>query len=494
MVRQMSWNDRENPSPPVVLFYTDNGFGLGHLTRQAAVASRARGAFRPVFLTMSGGYMLLRQLGFPTEYFPSYGVVGLSKHHWGPLMEQRVLEAIRLTGASAVVVDHVSPPRIFESLRARTTGVKFIWSRRGLWQPGRNLAALDMSDSFDLIVEPGDIASPIDQGPTAQRSHEVVPTDPVVLVDRSEFLSREDAREQLGVPGSGRAILINFGDSNPSEVQHLVSLTKSIAETVAVDGIHFFSPLHPLHRGRFPLIDGVIMKPVYPAARYLNAFDGAVSSAGYNSFHELVGSGIPAVFVPRTNSQIDDQVRRAEFAALSGRGHWAPHADDPAFRGSIERMLRTTERSIAEKATAVLGSMRGAYEFADIVAGILQTSPRSRWAVEDIAVDPPAIPTTTGAPNFPTTLVIAVEHGAEQVHELATTLEQAEKTVVLLADADPTPLYSREIVFESVVTEAEWSACSHHSYTDYLDTRIAGMIERYRPARVLSVEDVISGR
>jgi len=492
MVRQMSWIDRENLAPPVVLFYTDNGFGLGHLTRQAAVASRARGAFRPVFLTMSAGYTLLRQLGFPTEYFPSYGVLGVSKRQWEPLMEQRVLEAIRLTGAAAVVIDHVSPPAIFEDLRRKTTGVKFIWSRRGLWQPGSNLSALDLSDSFDLIVEPGDLASAVDQGQTAVRSHEAIPTDPVVLVDPADFLSREEARELLGLPPSGRAVLINFGDSNPEEVEGLVSLTKSIADSVAPDSICFFSPLHPLHRGQFQTIQGVAMKPVYPAARYLNAFDGAVSSAGYNSFHEIVGSGLPAVFVPRSNSRIDDQTRRAQFASLSGRGHWAPHAQDPSFPRSLEMMLRPRERSIAEKTTSVLGTMRGAYEFADIVAGVLKTSDRTAGAVDDASGDPLADPDPTQGPAPTTTLVIAVESDDEQVDELAATLNRSEKTVVVVADADPSPLYSRGFVFESVMTEPEWSACGPSSYRDYLGTRISGIVRRYHPTRLLSLEEATS--
>ena len=482
----------ENPSLPVVLFYTDNGFGLGHLTRQAAVASRARGMFRPVFLTMSAGYRLLRQLGLPTEYFPSYGVLGVSKQQWKPLMEQRVLEAIRLTGAKAVVVDHVSPPRIFEYLRSKTSGVKFIWSRRGLWRPGRNLSALDLSDSFDLIVEPGDVASPLDQGPTSVRSQEVIPIDPVVLVDRDEFLSREEARDQLGIPLSGRAVFINFGDSNPAEVENLVSMTKSTADRFAKDDIHFFSPLHPLHRVQSPGTDGVMMKPVYPAARYLNAFDGAVSSAGYNSFHELVGSGVPSVFVPRSNSQIDDQARRAEFAALSGRAHWAPRADDPSFPESVEKMLRPREHAIAERVTSVLGRMRGAYEFADIVARMLEPS-ADQGAIDDEIADHSDSQRTTDGAWLPTTLTIAVDHDADQLEDLAATLDQPGTNVVLVADADPSPLYSRGVVFESVMTEAEWSACGLYSYADYLDTRITGMIDRYQPTRVISVDGAMRG-
>ena len=52
-------------------------------------------------------YPLLRQLGFPVEYFPSYDILKISKQEWEPLMAERVLEAIRLIDARiVVVVDH----------------------------------------------------------------------------------------------------------------------------------------------------------------------------------------------------------------------------------------------------------------------------------------------------------------------------------------------------------------------------------------------------
>src|SRR5690606_5154986 len=50
------------------------------------------------------------------------------------------------------------------------------------------------------------------------------------------------------------------------------------------------------------------------------AFDYAVVAAGYNSFHETLRFGVPALFVPNDATSLDDQVARAEHAA--GRG-WA---------------------------------------------------------------------------------------------------------------------------------------------------------------------------
>lgn len=471
---------------PVVLFYTDNGLGLGHLTRQAAIASRARGAFQPIFLTMSAGYPLLRQLGLPAEYFPSYGRLGISRQQWEPLVEQRVLEAIQLSGAIVVVVDHVSPPRIFQSLRTKANGVKFVWSRRGLWQPGKNKGALQISESFDLIVEPGDLASPIDQGPTAARRDETTPTDPVVLIDRSEYQGRNEARDYLGIPRSGRALLINLGDSNPSEISKLISRTKSLVTTVASDRIHFFAPLHPLHGDQILKVEGVTMKPVYPIARYFNAFDGAVSTAGYNSFHEIVGSGLPAVFVPHRGASIDDQIRRAEFAELSGRAHWAPDVYDSSFRDSIAMMLRPTEVEIAHETTSVFGDMCGAHDVADILAEVAEAAANTSQRVGGFQRGPTPRWKPRVGPGR--TLVLALEHNAEQLRDLAASLDPTETatTILLVRNADSSSLFNKNLIFESVMTELEWSALGDYGYSHYLDARIAGIMKRYNASRMVA--------
>jgi hypothetical protein len=481
-----------SPPLPVVLFYTDNGIGLGHLTRQAAIASRSGGAFRPAFLTMSLGYTLLRELGIPAEYFPSYGVLGIPKEEWEPLVARRLLETIRLSNASVVVVDHVSPPRIFEFVRAQAEHVKFVWSRRGLWQPGKNMGALRASADFDLIVEPGDLASPLDHGATVERRNEVVPTSPIILTDPADFLPRDEARTRLKIPLSGPAFMINLGDSDPAEAAYLTSHARSVVESVLGHRAHFFAPLHPLHGTRTPRVEGVRRAPVYPVAPYLNAFDGSISSAGYNSFHEVVASVLPAVFVAHRGARIDDQARRAEFGALSGRAHWASDIFDASFRVAVQRMLRPTEKAIAKLVSAHFGDLRGAYEFADILAVLAQNViKRSRHeSVAGGGIRPELGDSViqVATPGSQGTLIVALEHDGGQLRDLANSSPpQRGTSVVLVRDGNPLPLHRRKILFESVMTEAEWSQLETHGYETYLEIRIAGIMERYNLGRIITI-------
>jgi predicted glycosyltransferase len=74
----------------------------------------------------------------------------------------------------------------------------------------------------------------------------------------------------------------------------------------------------------------------YPNAIYFNAFDLAVSAAGYNTFHELMHFGLPALLIPRQVG-IDDQVGRARAAERAGAAEMV--TEIPEIAEAIHRML-----------------------------------------------------------------------------------------------------------------------------------------------------------
>ncbi|WP_246044084.1 glycosyltransferase [Ruegeria sediminis] len=66
------------------------------------------------------------------------------------------------------------------------------------------------------------------------------------------------------------------------------------------------------------------------------AADLVISAAGYNSVHEILYHGIPAIFIPQSAPYLDDQERRA--TALSDRGLCATITDTELMK--LERTLR----------------------------------------------------------------------------------------------------------------------------------------------------------
>lgn len=484
---------------PVVIFFTDNGKGLGHVTRMLAVARRAHGRFRPFFLTLSLGYQVLRRMGVPAEFFPPYHHLGLTKDEWAPLLMMRIAEAVEVTGARAVVVDHVSPPKAFDELRRRMSGVELIWSRRGLWRPGTNRGAAALAAAFDRVVEPGDLAAPIDIGGSTRQRAGIHPIGPVVIVDADERPSRREARRRLGLPDDGRVLLLNLSAPDTAALVALLKRVRDVVRSVA-DGepVHLFAPLHPLHDDSLASVEGVTFAPVYPVAEYLEAFDGAVSSAGYNSFHELVASHLPVVFLAHSQTNVDDQQRRARFAMLSGRGHWVESIDDPRFADVIRRILRPVEPSIARDVAEILGEPTGAEEFADLLGETLDRKASEGLQIAPWPWDERDRLSLSGKISGGEGDVVVVDARHLSDAELAGCIDElgsardANLRVVPIFFIDrgsPRPLVANGIAFESVMSAREWMDLGVvPEYEEYVRGRLEAAVSRYGAADVVPLQ------
>jgi hypothetical protein len=493
-------------APPRVLFVTDNGHGVGHLTRLVAVARHARGRFTPVFLTLSEAYPVLRELGYPAEYLPSADRLGMKRAAWQVLVGPRLVQVLRRLRPRLVLVDHVGPPDALLEARERTQGMELWWSRRGLWREGRHRHRLALAEMFDRIVEPGDLAAPIDRGVTATRRRGVTAVPPITVVGPDELEDRADARAALGLPPDGRAVLIQLSDSDPARLTALIAQAAAIVrEVVGAEPMHLFAPQHVLHRDALGPVDGVHLRAVYPVARYLPAFDGVISTAGYNSYHEVVMSGVPAVFVARDANSLDDQRRRAEFASLCGRAGVAESVAAPAFREAVATMLRSREAQTAAAVTAELGSMDGAAVVADLLAD------RAAALADRPLVMPAELPVAAGGDAARRALrsgelppsaadearnlgVVALDHDPDALVRLAGEVARAQrrratfKPVFLVSSqADPAALDAWGFAFETVMERAEWtSLATGVSLDDYLRGRLADLRRVYGPEVVLA--------
>jgi hypothetical protein len=151
-------------------------------------------------------------------------------------------------------------------------------------------------------------------------------------------------------------------------------------------------------------------------------------------------------------------------------------------------MLRPGEVDVARRTTSILGDMRGAHEFAEILTALARATPSRGIA----GSEPTANPGGPGSLSFDSdshpTLVNAIQHDDDQLGDLAGLLDRdrSEATIVLVRDGDPRPLYRRGIAFESVMTEAEWSTLGRAGYQHYLDERVAGITARYDTARIMA--------
>jgi len=347
-----------------ILFTTSNGTGLGHLTRSMAIARRLGPELEPLFITLSAAAPVVEQMGFPVEYLASYATPASGNdYRWSRRLRGRLRAAIAEIGPRAIVFDGTHP---YEALLgALPNESATVWCRRPLWKSGSSRVPLGRAGAFDAVLEPGELAESEDRGPTValrDRAHRV---DPIVLLDRSELLSREQAEAELGLEPGRTTVLVSLGQGAEVAGVNRRALD-ALAGRQGVQVAALSSALTAVEQ----VPDGVMqLRATYPMSRYFAAFDAAVAAAGYNAYHELIALGVPSLFVPM-HRDTDDQPARARYAERAGIGLAASGPDDPQLGAKLEQLLRSEERHAIRARIAELGPADGAADAARWLAGL----------------------------------------------------------------------------------------------------------------------------
>ncbi len=131
---------------------------------------------------------------------------------------------------------------------------------------------------------------------------------PVLTREKFELLDRWEARERLGAHPNSFLLYVSVGSGADAEAQELLhSICAAIMDEpdvhVVVGGAAlFFGSL--LQGPRITWLNG-------PSSELLLGFDGALCAAGYSTYHELTGAGVPTAWIPRRTLG-DDQTARAQ--------------------------------------------------------------------------------------------------------------------------------------------------------------------------------------
>lgn len=332
-----------------VLLVTSNGTGMGHLTRLAAVAKALAPEHTSTLFSLSLGLPMVLGLGLRGEYCPSYEAGHIDRMYWESYLRDRLVALAREVRAEVVIFDGVAPYLGLGRARQALPDTHFVWLRRGMWRQGTG-AMLRRSVFFDLVIEPGDLGGDQDSGPTANRD-DAFGVEPVSLLEVLDPLPRDEARHALGLPHDGVVGLITLGTGRLGDVAGPGTVA---AETVtASSGVQLAVTKWVAADRAVPIPPGVTeLSGVYPLAQYLNAFDFAVSSAGYNAVHELLPAGIPTLFVANTATRTDDQEARSVRLAELGLSLHARDDDPSGVREQVVRLLEPGLRSELAAASA----------------------------------------------------------------------------------------------------------------------------------------------
>lgn len=305
---------RKSPAKRV-LFVPSNGVGLGHVTRLLSIARRLEDQVEPIFATMAQAAPIIESFGYRAEYIPSQGDTNTDPSNWDAWFRSELGALIDRYEPSAVVFDGNNPtPGLVHGVLSRGR-CGLVWVRRGMVGPTPS-PYLDNARFMDRIIEPGETAAEWDHGPTAARQNEVMRVDPITLLDQEELLPRKAALKALGLSPENPSVLVQLGAGANRDV---VALTNEILEQLQkfpnlqiVLAEWENSPVEFSDAGVTRLLRG------FPLSRFFKAFDFSISAAGYNTFHEVVASGLPTIFFANRHPAMDEQGTRAAYMQEHG--------------------------------------------------------------------------------------------------------------------------------------------------------------------------------
>ena len=352
---------------PTIILATSNGVGMGHLARASAIALALKEYANPIIVSMAGGIAEIPEfMGIRCEYIPGRDRMWMSREKWDEYLRDRLLALVDETGARVMSFDGVVPYPGVIAAKVSHPKLALVWVRRGLWQkkPQRFVLGLQ-SQMMDYIVEPGDFARAYDFGPTAERKDARL-TSSVSLFQKDTALSRDEARNVLGLDLNRPAVLVQLGtgDSDVNE-----KMTAALSGLLGWKDLQVILTKQPLDK------DGKSLAPVgldirvvrhFPLARVLHAFDASVCATGYNGVHELLPAQVPTVFVSNIRGT-DDQEARAQWCHDMGFALRANQADLGDITATVKKLQDAEVRTRLSKKCAELPDPTGGAEIAKIL-------------------------------------------------------------------------------------------------------------------------------
>ncbi len=345
-----------------VVFYAVNGLGLGHVTRLLSIARALRRLSPDVevlFLTSSEADGVIFREGFAAVKLPSKTVreeVGLERRRYLKLVQTVTWNTLSAFEPDVLVVD-TYPTGSFEELipvlRWKQKNVfVFREQREAAAQAPLLQATLPL---YDAVIVPHTDARAV--GPVPE-PHKLRAVGPILIRERAELPTRDEARRRLGLGPDERVVYASFGGGGDPEGATALALTAEVVQSLG--GLRLVVGSGPLQRKGPPVVPGaMVVSGIYPALDLLPAFDVAVTAAGYNAVHELCFAGVPAVLVP-FERVLDDQEQRARMVDGAGAGRAVPVLTREALTAALRELLEPATRKAMAKAASALVPKNGA--------------------------------------------------------------------------------------------------------------------------------------
>ena len=194
------------------------------------------------------------------------------------------------------------------------------WVRRGLWRAGQITdTSLDREKVFDQVIIPSEAFDELNAvysfgnhvhhvGPIIQQSERTSKDSKKLRKQLKTLFDRDFDELVVTMLGSGVAA------DRSAQLQTLCTILERRANYLHLVVVW---PSSKVAAGIFGWTNTQVAKTKNALALCQSA-DFVISAVGYNSYHEILYHGIPAILVPQTAPYMDDQERRARAASDRG--------------------------------------------------------------------------------------------------------------------------------------------------------------------------------
>jgi UDP:flavonoid glycosyltransferase YjiC (YdhE family) len=361
--------DSEHSTLPCVVLMNINGNGMGHMSTCLAYANRLRDRARPVFFSLASAIEIINDMGYEADYLVSRFWSRASAWNWDQELSQRLGMMFERVRPQAVVFDGTWPYRGLLNAAAAYGVPRLVWSNLTLYKKDMHDVPV-REDNFDLVIRLGELGAQfsVDRESMPGRS---VTIPPFTMLKDEDLLSRDAARDALGLDQEGRYVLFSLG---PGNLKDISGIGRGLVDEMTQRGYTVVWARAPISATDVSLPDGVIQITQFPLLRIMRAFDICVAAAGYNTCCEVIQSRVPTLFVPNTEVN-DDQTARAQLVAESVPAVVSPCETPEQRAEAVERLLSARNSGRADTSAI---DLRGAEHAADEILALLDTPTSNR--------------------------------------------------------------------------------------------------------------------
>ncbi len=331
-----------NKPPQRILFMPTNGSGLGHLTRSLAIARRLKEMYPNVeiiFFTTSFAINIIKEEGFLAYYFPSVNLLpkNISDRDIDNIMERNLIEIIKRHNIDTLVFDGVFPYAYLINVIEKLESLNPIWIQRGMYKSGKSKVVINRESFFNLIIVPSEANQYYSN---LNKNSNFQYCSPIVYSKRSELLPREVIIKMWNLDPNKKTVYIQLGEGLYNDANSLISkVVKALKrekdlQIVVAESIIAHKP--------YKVDPDIFVIRDYPNSIYFNAFDFAIITGSYNTFHETIYFGLPSILFPIKETGTDDHFARTEIAQKLNTGFVITDFTSYKFKKTVKKILDPT--------------------------------------------------------------------------------------------------------------------------------------------------------